>query len=161
MNAPLPKQTSAMFAVEHFRDQARMAFTLGEILNVWAQMFAAGPNGRLGRQFDPDLNLIATLAVAGTMRFVTARINNEIVALQVWILTDNPLCKGVKAAQMTGIFKAAPDVCDTVQFVQFGVDAMRAAGANDVHLCINGAVRGLVEQLIRVGMNVAETIVEA
>jgi hypothetical protein len=124
-------------------------------------MRETGSSKDAGIAFDPDMKVIAILVKQGVFRFVTARINGEIVAQQNWLFIDDVLSRNNRVAHMTGIWKRDKDVCDTAEFVRFGIAAMKAAGGTQVVLSAYAGRPGLREAVEAAGGRVVEFILEA
>lgn len=151
-------ETPVTFQVETWQKPEEFARLVAECMEAYGKMWANGFSGRSGVKFDPDMQVTAVTIRDGIRRFVTARIGGKIVALQSWIVIDDVESRGRRVAHMTGIWKENKTVCDTTQFIRYGVHAMKAAGCQHVVAsCLNEAV-GLQQKMEAAGGQAVETI---
>jgi hypothetical protein len=158
MNAAVKQLAS--FRLESYSDKESFTRMLDECMQVYAEMWDKGYSRQAGHDFNPHLETLLGLVASGTRRFVTARIDGKIVALQNWYFMRDFESKTRVSAYMTGIYKRSPEVCDTVQFIRFGIEAMRAAGANQILLGAYAARPGLREKMEAAGGKVVEYVLE-
>jgi hypothetical protein len=150
----------ASFHLESFSDEQGLRQMMLECLPVYAEMWDHGYSGERGVPFDPDMEKLTLLCATGARRFVTARIDGRIVAMQNWYRMQDVESRTRISAYMTGIYKRAPEVCDTVEFVKFGIAAMRASGCNQIILSAHAGRPGLKEKFEAAGARVAEYVME-
>ena len=151
----------ASFHSESWAVDAGYTRVLVECMDAYAKMRESGSSKDAGIAFDPDMKVMAILVKQGVFRFVTARINGEIVAQQNWLFVDDVLSRNNRVAHMTGIWKRDKLVCDTAEFIRFGIAAMKAAGGTQVVLSAYAARPGLREAMEAAGCRVVEFILEA
>lgn len=158
MNAAV-KQLAA-FRLEGYTDKDSLVRMLDDCMAVYAEMWDKGYSRQAGHEFDPQIETLLGLVASGTRRFVSARIDGKIVALQNWYFVRDFESKARISAYMTGIYKQSHDVCDTVAFIKFGIAAMKAAGANQILLSAYAQRKGLKEKMEAAGGVVVEYVLE-
>lgn len=158
MNAVVKKL--AKFSLEGYSDKDSLIRMLDECMQAYTEMWDKGYSRQAGHVFDPQIETLLGLVASGSRRFVTARIDGKIEAMQNWYFFRDIESKSRIGAHMTGIYKRSPDVCDTVEFVKFGIAAMRAAGANQIMLSALASRRGLKEKFEAAGGKVVEYVLE-
>jgi len=156
----IDQRAHTTFHVESWSDEAGFKRVVVECMGAYQKMWAAGASGARGVAFDPDMKIVAILIRDGVRRFVTARINGEIVAMQNWMVVDDIEARGRRMAHMTGIWKSDKGACDTAEFMKFGVAAMRAAGCTHIILSCYQAAKGLREKMEQIGAKAAEIVME-
>ena len=161
MNELVTRKQLATFQVESFANSDGMRVMIAECLKIYAEAWEHGISGRSGAIFDPDVEVIVGMVASGVRRFVTARVDGEIVAMQHWIVVNDIESRRRRIAHMTAIYKRSPEVCDTVEFIKFGIAAMRAAGANNVIMQAYTGAKGLREKMEAAGAKVVEYVMEA
>jgi len=150
----------AQFRLEGYTDKDSLVALLNECMPVYAEMWDKGYSRQAGHEFDPQIETLLGLVASGTRRFVTARVDGKIEAMQNWYFVSDFESKARISAYMTGIYKRRHDVCDTVEFVKFGVAAMKAAGANQILLSALAARPGLKEKMEAAGGRLVEYVME-
>jgi hypothetical protein len=160
MSAVMKPLSGATFHVEGFKDADSLRMMIAECLKVFAEFWDSSYRAERGIRFDPDIELIVKLVAAGVRRFVTARIDGEIVALQNWVVVDDIDTRSRRVAHMVGIWKRSPDVCDTVDFIKFGVAAMKASGVHSVMMSAYAGSPGLREKMEAAGAKLTDYTLE-
>lgn len=158
MNAPV--KNLASFHLESYTGPESLALMIDECMQVYAELWDKGYSRQAGHEFNPNIDILLGMVASGTRRFVTARIDGRICAMQNWYFARDLESKSRVSAHMTGIYKRSPEVCDTVQFIKFGVAAMKAAGANQILMSAYALRPGLKEKMEAAGGKLVEYVME-
>jgi hypothetical protein len=159
MSAVVRSENLAKFRVEIPRSSDHLGMILLEMVPLWGELYnARRPEGRV--PFNPDMDVVVNLVGSGAMRFITARVGDRVVALQQWTVVPDIIVSGRVIAMMTAIHKRERGVFDMDEFVSFGVQAMRDAGAQQIVLTAVASNKNYLDRLERMGARIVEHILE-
>ncbi len=137
MTAMVPRVQATLRLPVQFRLEApvtadEVVMLVKDVLPLREENFHLGQRGS-GAKFNPDFDTITKLMVMGTMRWITARNQGQLIGLQQWCVVPHLWSQGLMLAICDSIIGGRRRGIDINAFVQYGVAAMRAVGASRVY----------------------------
>jgi len=146
------------YQVEEFTDATSLTRVVKECIDSYAEHWLLGPN-KYGPAFNPDIDGTVRSVSERTRVFISARRAGKIVGLQNWYMGVNQDVRTERIAYMTGLGRKDNGV-DLKEFVRFGVDAMRKAGATRTVLAARVGVATMRPLFESIGARAVDVMME-
>lgn len=129
------------FRVEHYEQSDHCRELVRRVIDLaaihWEEMSWTN-----GRQFSPDIDMIANAWRDGGIKLITAYKDSSVVGYQLWTVSQSILEKSRMDSSLFSVFIESDfrGQGDFKPFLDFGVQAMRALGARRITIvCDSGS----------------------